>query len=868
MQSKSKLTDVGEEGRWAERMKGRKRDGQKGFSFRGGCCSSRKVSKNSDLSPMAASDDFFAEILLPLALEGTYTYSIPAALAEQAVFGMRVEVQFGQRKRYAGLIVKTGVPAPNYRTKEIISILDGVPIITHNQFRLWNWMADYYCCTLGEVMKAALPGALLLSSETIIKPLPYDEDFVLQLDEVLYSLFRHIAQRSSISLEELQKLSGLKVLYPHVVALYQQGLIVVAEQLEEKYKPKVIKLIGLHDDFRNEEGLQHVLEELCTRENQTQALLAYLALAGKELGPVHPKELAEKAAVSQGVLDRMVKKGIFQIESREINRMDKYKTDAELDSVELSDRQRVVVDRVKYLWQEKDVVLLHGVTGSGKTLIYTELIREVIDAGGQALYLVPEIGLSVQVVNRLKRMFGNQVTISHSRLNENERVDLWNQVKAGIPLVAGVRSSIFLPFQNLKLVIVDEEQDQSYKQHDPNPRYNGRDVAIMLAHMFDAHVLLGSATPALETYYHSESGKYGRAELDERYLGIELPEIKLIDRRKDKSSKGPQYSHTLIKSIESMLKAGKQTIIFKNRRGYSPVLKCDVCGWVAECHQCDVSLTYHKARNLMVCHICGTGKGMIGVCPACGSPRLVLEGYGTEKIEDELQVIFPEARIRRMDLDTTRGKHNLESLIYDFEQGHIDILVGTQMVTKGLDFDHVGLVGVLDADQSLYFPDFRAAERTFQMLVQVSGRAGRKNDRGLVMIQTWQPGHPVFADVIQSDYRAFYVREIHERENFKYSPFTRQIVVTIRHKQAGLSREAAEILAMELKQAYGNRVLGPSVPTVGRVRNQFIHMIHIKMEHDPRLIKSVKQALRAFQNSIVKKKSLSTVRISIDVDPY
>ncbi len=816
---------------------------------------------------MSSASYTFAEVLLPLALDQTYTYRIPPEWREQALFGTRVEVQFGSKKRYAGLIVALLDKGPDYKTKEIISVLDQAPVIEDWQYRLWQWMARYYCCTTGEVMKAALPGALLLSSETIIKAMPVQEDAILQLGDPLYKLFRIIEPRSSITLEDLQKTSGIKALYPHIVTLYQLGMILVIEALEEKYTPKKIKLIGLNTTYGTEEGLQMALDQIKGSEKQTQLFLCYLAMAGKGFLPQEPKELLARAEVNSGILQALVKKNILVEEYREVNRMDRYQSEPDNTSITLTSVQVEALEKLKQQWTDKEVVLLHGITGSGKTMLYSELIQQTIDEGGQVLYMVPEIGLSVQIVKRLQQRFGNKITISHSRLNENERVDLWNQVREGIPLIAGVRSSIFLPFQNLKLIIVDEEHDTSYKQQEPNPRYHARDMAILLGQDLGAKVLLGSATPSIESYYQTESGKYGRVDIGERYLGLELPRVTLIDKRKDKSAAGSMYSHTLIESIKKTLSERKQVIIFKNRRGYSPVLKCGVCEWVAECPQCDVSLTYHKARNVLICHLCGTTRGLINICPACGSPRLMLEGYGTEKIEDELSVIFPQARIRRMDLDTTRGKHNLEQLIYDFEKGNIDILVGTQMVTKGLDFDHVGLVGVIYADQALHYPDFRAAERTFQTLVQVSGRAGRKNEQGTVMIQTWQPGHPVFRDVLTGDYRTFYQREIKEREMFRYPPFVRQIAVTIRHKDASLSREAAELLVLELKPLFGNRVLGPSVPAIARIRNQYLHLVYIKMERNSKVIADIKHRIRLFQTGIVKRKSLSTVRVSVDVDP-
>jgi primosomal protein N' (replication factor Y) len=817
---------------------------------------------------MAPAPKMYAEILLPLALENVYTYEIPESLQGQVSFGKRVEVQFGTKKRYAGLVVNNNAPTPTHRTKPIISVLDPAPIIHSWQYKLWKWMADYYCCTLGEIMRAALPGAYQLSSETIIKSMMHiDEDRVLQLGEPLYTIFRLIQPREAITLDELEHLSGLTVLYPHIVALYQLGFILVIEALEEKYTPKQIRLVQLADPYRDEQGMKRALDELANSEKQERLILSYLSMASKTLEPVEPKILLEKAEINKSVLDTLIRKGIFQEVFKEINRMDRYAGDVVSPAAELTTLQLQTLAQIKTSWHSHEVVLLHGITGSGKTLIYTELIKEAIDRGQQVLYLVPEIGLSVQILKRLQHLFGDKITISHSRLTDNERVDLWHKVQQGIPIVAGVRSSIFLPFTNLGLIIVDEEHDASYKQQDPNPRYQARDMAILLGKEHKAQVLLGSATPSIESYFHAMNGKYGHAKLMERYLGMELPLIQLIDRRKDRSAEGVMYSHSLIDAIKQTLAEKKQVILYKNRRGYAPVLKCGVCAWVAECDQCDIALTYHKARNVLVCHMCGSVKPVLAICPACGSPRLMFEGYGTEKIEDELQLIFPEAKIRRMDLDTTRGKNAMEGLIYEFEKGAIDILVGTQMVTKGLDFDHVGLVGVIYADQAMHYPDFRAAERTFQTLVQVSGRAGRKHKQGVVMIQTYQPDHPIFTDVVNSDYASFFKREIAEREAFVYPPFVRQIAVTVRHKQFETSREAADLLAMQLKKVFGHRVLGPSVPTIGRVRNQYIHLVHLKIEKEGKVLHAVKHALREFQTGIVKKKMLSTVRVSIDVDP-
>jgi len=817
---------------------------------------------------MPPATDLFAEVLLPLALEGTYTYQVPEELKDQVAVGRRVEVQFGSRKKYAGLVVGLGPTPPPHRTKEVLSVLDEQPVASAGQVEFWQWMAEYYACTPGEVLRAALPGAMLLSSETILQALPADEEELLRLDDPLYALYGIIAARTSITLEDAQKAAGHRAIYPQVVRLYQAGLILVFEELEEKYTPLTVRQVRLADDYTGEDAMQSALDSLARSEKQTRLLLGYLAMTGMRPERVESSDLVAHAEVSRSILKAVIDKGILVEEEIPVNRMDRYGAEAGAAGYTLSPLQAEKLADIRQAFSEKEIVLLRGVTGSGKTLLYLDLIRETIAAGGQVLYLVPEIGLSVQVMRRLQQAFGSDITISHSRLGDKERVDLWHRVAEGIPVVAGVRSSIFLPFRDLRLIIVDEEHDASYKQQDPNPRYHARDMALVLGQRTGARVLLGSATPSLESYYQARSGKYGLVELLERYQGMELPHVRLIDVRRDKSAAGQAYSHSLVEAIRETLGRQKQVILFKNRRGYAPVMKCGVCGWVAECPQCDIAQTYHKHRNVLSCHLCGTSRPLPASCPACGSPKLVLEGFGTEKIEDELGVLFPEARIARTDADTTRGRNNLEQLIWDFEHGKTDILVGTQMVTKGLDFDHVGLVGVIQADQALYYPDFRAAERTFQTLVQVSGRAGRKFDQGLVLIQTWQPNHPVYADVLAGDYTAFYQREIEEREIFRYPPFVRQIAVTVRHRQADRSLEAAQLLAMSLTSLFGNRVMGPTVPAVARVRNQYIHLLFIKMERDPRIIHAIKLELRRLQHDITARSALSSVRIAVDVDPY
>lgn len=809
----------------------------------------------------------FADVLLPLPLENLYTYSIPSEWIEAASFGKRVEVQFGPRKKYAGIIISVHRSEPGYKTKQILSVLDNHPVITEEQFNFWKWIAEYYVCTIGEVMAASLPVAYQLSSETEISISDVNEDILPDLSTSALRVYDVLVDRKKGTLEELQKITGIKTLYPHIVSLYQAGLIHVSEKLEQRYTPKVVKTLRLGENYWDENGMQDALSKV-KAEKQIKALLAFLTLSGTKDIAVDRDDVIKQADVTVAVIAALVKKGIFLDEVREINRMDAYAKAASSKLPDLTSDQRNAVSEIENIWKDKNVALLHGVTGSGKTLIYFDLIQRALQAGEQILFLVPEIGLSTQILQRLQAVFGEQVTINHSRLTPKERVDVWQQVMTGIPLVAGVRSSIFLPFQHIKLIIVDEEHDASYKQQDPSPRYNARDMALVLAQRYGAKVLLGSATPAVESYHSASTGKYGLVKLNTRFGELSLPAVTIIDRRKDKSYAGAMYSHSLIEKIKEITNQKKQVILFKNRRGYAPVLTCTNCSWTSTCTQCDISLTYHKFKHVLTCHICGRSQSIIDTCPACGSPALSLEGAGTEKIQDELQEAFPQLKIARLDQDTTRTKNAFADLIDDFEKGKVQILVGTQMVTKGLDFDNVGLVGVLDADQALHFPDFRAEERAYQSMEQVSGRAGRKNEEGIVIIQTYQPDHPVFKDVIKHNYDAFYNRAIEERKQFNYPPFSRQIQIDIRHTIPQLSEEAAKLIVMELTSKFGgDRIYGPTIPSISRIRNQYIHLVFIKFEKDARLGVSIKNAVRELIHEFGKKHRLSGLRIRVDVDP-
>ena len=787
-------------------------------------------------------------------------------MAELLDFGCRVEVQFGRSKRYSAIVVDILTTAPDYKTKAILDVIDKEPLIDRKQLAFWQWLAEYYCCSLGEVMAAALPAHFKLTSETVIFALDHTEAEGKTLSDKAFLLLEAVRNNGTLTLESAQKLLRVKAVLPIVHDLFKRGLLGVEEHLVEKYKPQKVKRVALEPYYKeNQDHLHEALDLAKRSERQTNALLAYIQLA-RDKSSIEASELQKKADVKPDVLKALEKKGVFRIFHEEVNRIDIDSTGA-VASFELSEAQEKAWKEIETEWQEHTVVLLHGLTGSGKTWIYKKIIEQNLAEGKQTLYLLPEIALTVQLVRRLTEIFGRQIVVAHSGLSNNERADLWKRVQTGAPIILGVRSSVFLPFRNLATIIIDEEHDSSYKQADPAPRYNGRDAAILLATQCNARVLLGTATPALESYYNAQQGKYGYVSLKERFSDAQLPVLKLVDLRKKRLSKKSQFSQQLVESIGNTLGKHDQVIIFKNRRGYAPVVRCDTCGWQSMCERCDVAMTYHKVQNNLHCHLCGARGQVPASCPACGSSDLRLEGYGTQKIEDELLVAFPEAKISRMDYDTTRKKQSYHKLISDFENQKIDVLVGTQMVTKGLDFDHVGLVGVIHADQQLFFPHFRAVERTFQLLVQVSGRAGRKHAAGDVVIQTYHPTHPVFADVAFNDYDSFYNREIEQRRIWRYPPFVYLIKLNMKHKRRETVHEAARLLAHRLRSELGERVLGPAEPGIARVRNQYLIDIGIKIERSPQAASRVKQFIKTQIAALKRERGFSGVRVNVDVDP-
>lgn len=813
----------------------------------------------------------FVQVILPLAVPKPYTYAVPKELLTSIQFGIRVEVQFGKSKLYSGIVIDILQEAPeNQKPKPIISVLDEEPIIDERQLKLWNWLSKYYCCTLGEVMNAALPANLKLSSETrlVLSPL-FDDDFT-GLSDKEYMITEALSIQNEISIDDVRKILDQKTVYPLIKKLLERKILYLKEDLQKKYKPKKIGCVRLQEPYRsNPAKINQAFQIIGTRSTrQVDALMAYYQISRTQ-NIIRRQEIYKKANADSSVLKALEKKGIFELYEREVNRVAGYE-DEIIEKFELAEQQTNALTHLKDIFKEKNVALLHGVTGSGKTRVYIELIQEVIERGGQVLYLLPEIALTAQIVTRLQKIFGDKIAIYHSRLNNNERVEMWKSVLKNRPIVLGARSGVFLPFSNLELIIVDEEHDPSFKQVDPNPRYNGRDAATVLGNIHNAKVLLGTATPSLETYFNAKINKYGLVEMPNRFGGIEMPETVIVDA-KDELKKQTLQSHftsVLLEELKQALERGEQAILFQNRRGYAPTYRCLTCGWHSECVHCDVSMTYHKFRNNLKCHYCGYQTNLPNECPACASKQLTLKGFGTEKIEDELKIYLPNAKIARMDFDTVRSKNAHAKIINDFEEKRIDILVGTQMVTKGLDFDNVGIVGVLSADQLTQFPDFRASERAFQLMTQVSGRAGRKKKQGKVIIQAFNPSHPVLREVFDNDFAAFFTRESMERKSFQYPPYHRLIKITLKHKKPQTLNDATKIYTNLLKSKMGSWVIGPAIPYVSRVRTFYLMDFMIKLDRDARKIAFAKKTIWDAMLELKGMRGMSGVRVNIDVDPY
>jgi primosomal protein N' (replication factor Y) (superfamily II helicase) len=819
----------------------------------------------------------FAEVLLPVPIDRYFTYRVPFDWNERAGIGQRVIVQFGDRRILTGVIISLhDTPPADYEAKYLLELLDDQPIIHAKQLMFYQWLADYYMCTPGEVFNAAMPSGLKLSSESMVQLNPtfsWDETLFEYSDKETM-LLNHLVSKP-MSYTEISTLLGIKHIYSILKSLTRKEAILLFEEIKEKYKPKTEKRIRLKNELLEHKALETVFTELSTKPRQEELVLKYLQEIPVLNHPEENKRGISKQKLLEGdfsasSLNTLINHDVFEEFAIIISR---FATPEEtvFPEIRLSDDQQTAQQEILNHFEKHHAVLLHGITGSGKTEIYINLIRQALESGTQVLYLLPEIALTTQIVQRLRKLFGDHMGVYHSRFSDNERVEVWNGVLNGrFNFVIGVRSSIFLPFNHLGLIIVDEEHDTSYKQQEPAPRYHARDAALMMAHMHHAKIILGSATPSVESYYLAQNGKYGLVTLQKRYGESQLPGITLVNmklERKQKKTKG-EFSSKLINSIQTALSSKEQVIVFQNRRGYSPVLECEDCGWVPRCINCAVSLTYHQYKHALVCHYCGYRENVPAQCPSCTSSRLLTPGYGTEKLEEELKLHFPEAHIQRMDLDTTRSKTGYETIIDQFEKGNTDILVGTQMVTKGLDFDKVSLVGVFNADRMLHFPDFRADERAFQLLTQVSGRAGRREKPGLVMIQTVNPEHPVLEKVVHHRMIEFYEQELQTRQQHFYPPFSRIIEITLKHTDKNSVRTAAFALASRLNEELkGLRILGPGEPMISRIRNQYLMNLLIKLPRDSGNLGTLKQNIHGLCHSLLQTKEYRNVRLVIDVDP-
>ena len=821
----------------------------------------------------------YAEVLLPVPIAGAFTYRVPADMEGSIAVGHRVIVPFGRRKSYTGIVTAlTPFEPKGYEVKEISMRIDDRPIVRHPQLKHWAWIADYYLCTPGEVYRAAVPAGLKIESETFISPVAgFEEDENDRLSTRELTLLEGLLETGEkrVRLDVLSKKTGISAVGPVVNSLLARNAVMISENLVERYharKETYVRLTAVRGDS---DELHAAFDAVKKGGKQETALLTLIELSGfmrqglEEPVEVTRSALMERAGVTSSVIAAMAKKGIVEVYTRKVSRFS-YTGRPVRELPELSEYQQTALGEIHRSWLEKDVTLLHGVTSSGKTELYIHLIDYTMKQGRQALYLVPEIALTTQLTTRLQRVFGDKVLIYHSKFSDNERVEIWNRLldDSAPKVIIGARSSVFLPFASLGLVIVDEEHESAYKQQDPAPRYNARDAAIVLARMHGAKTLLGSATPGVETYRKACTGRYGLVELTRRYEGGELPEMKIVDMteaRKRGQVKGI-FSDELRADVGEALSRGMQSILFLNRRGYAPVARCKQCGYVPKCDHCDVSLTYHRRIDKLLCHYCGTPYQVPEVCPACKEPGIEVLGYGTERIEEEVDACFPDAVIARMDLDTTRNKDGYEGIIEDFSAGKSQILVGTQMVTKGLDFGKVSVVGVVNADAVLNFPDFRAAERAFNMIEQVAGRAGRRSGDGKVAIQTYSPSHPLFPFLVAHDYKGFYEYELAERQRYNYPPFVRVIYIYVKHKDPGAVGTVASELAARLRELLGTRVSGPEEPTVGRVQTWYIRRIMLKIEINASISK-VKTLLNEVRIDMTNRGRLSGASVYCDVDP-
>lgn len=824
----------------------------------------------------SSGDTLFCEVMLPVPLARYFTYRVPRNLADEIQTGQRIIVQFGDRKILTGIVMSLHTTPPGaYEAKYVLEVLDHFPVVSDQQLKLFAWMASYYLCTEGEVMNAALPSGLKLSSESMVQLYPgFDpEESDQPFSEKELILLKHL-RHAPMSYSAISELLGIKNIYSIIKSLVGKEAIILFEEIKEKYKPKTEKRVRLAKEFTDPEVLQKLFEELAAKPKQEAVLLKYLqAVPVMHDRPANKHGAARKTLLGEGVsassLDTLIRNDIFEAFEVTVSRFGP-ETEADTGRVQLSSEQKQAHGEILEAFAGHAVTLLRGITGSGKTEIYVSLIRQALDGGSQVLYMLPEIALTTQIVRRLRKIFGSAMGVYHSRFSDAERVEVWNGIQSGrFRFIIGVRSSVLLPFDNLGLIIVDEEHDPSYKQQDPAPRYHARDAAVMLGRIHHAKVLLGSATPSLESHFLAQQGKYAFVRLDKRFGEARLPEVIIADmarERKAKTVKG-EFSQLMLNSISQTLGRNEQVIIFQNRRGYAPMMMCEVCHWVPKCINCAVSLTYHAFRHALVCHYCGYRESTPSNCPTCSSARLKTVGYGTEKLEEELRMYFPEAHIQRMDLDTTRTKKSHETILEEFERGDTDILVGTQMVTKGLDFDKVGMVGIFNADRMMHFPDFRSYERAFQLITQVSGRAGRRDVPGRVIIQTSNPTHPLLQMVLHHDLEAFYHYEVSERARNHYPPFTRLVEITVKHNDRKTCHTAAgQLFELFRQHLSGVRIMGPGEPVVARIRNQYLMTILVKIPRGYAGLQDIKSRIQDCVSTLLKEKEYRNARVVLDVD--
>ena len=819
---------------------------------------------------------YFADIILPVSIPNLFTYRVPFEWNDIIKVGCRVIVQFGVSRILTGIVAQIHQKPPEkYNAKYLLELLEEFPSVTGIQLNLFSWMANYYMCNIGDVANAALPSGLKINNKSYLQLNPEfkNDELITDKEKILFNL---IKIKGSVPYEDAEKITDQKSVHKHIRTLIDKKAILIFEEIKEKYTPKILKKIKIKSFYLEKENLEALFKVLEKNPKQIDVLLKYLS----KVPVINQPELNEyglekaifaKLEISGASLNTLIKNEIFEEFEIIVSRFDYYKYHDGL-IVELTEDQKIAKEEILFAFETTPVVLLHGITGSGKTAVYIDLIKNALESGSQVLYLLPEIALTTQIVERLKKVFGDSMGVYHSKFSDNERVEVWKEILQGkYSFVVGVRSAVLLPFDNLGLVIVDEEHETTYKQYDNPPRYNARDVAIVLAKMHNSKVLLGSATPSVESYSHAMKGKYGFVKLDKRYGEAQLPEVILVDTAREKKEKKMKniFSSVLLDALQLNFQKKEQSILFQNRRGYSAYLACEECNYIPKCPQCDVSLTYHQYSKDLRCHYCGYKEGIPSFCPACGSTKIKTIGIGTEKIEDDLKILIPDASIQRMDRETTGKKNAYNQIIEDFENSKTDILVGTQMVSKGLDFDKVSIVGIFDADRTINFPDFRSHERTFQLLTQVSGRSGRRDVKGKVFIQTANVHQKILKQIVENNFVEMYNDEIEEREKFNYPPFVRLIKIVLRHKDKHQVQKAAVFLAENLRKKNFSIVLGPEAPLVERIRNLFIQEILIKIKNkDSKSLIIIKEKLNEEIQRIVIGKQFKNINIFADVDPY